>query len=88
MHSVTKATPIQFVDGKCYHINKQKSCKNDLCGYYVWFSHDLLLIPLGVEAYKHAIRKCTNILIQTHGATNYVAKYVVAFAISVHHFTK
>ena len=77
MHSVTKATPIQFVDGKCYHIKKQKSYKTALYDY-AWFSHDLLLIPLGVETYKHTKRKRTNILIQAHGATKYVVKYVAA----------
>ena len=40
-----KATAIQFIDGKCY-IQKQKSYKTALSGYYTSVSCDLLLMPL------------------------------------------
>ena len=43
MHTVTKATDIQFIDGKC-HIMKRKSLKTALSSYYICVSHDLLLM--------------------------------------------
>ena len=46
MHSVTKATNIQFINGKC-HIKKRKGCKTPLSGYYVYLSCDLLLMLSG-----------------------------------------
>ena len=48
MRIVTKATAIQFIDGKC-HIKKQKSLKIALSGYYACVSRDLLLVPLGAD---------------------------------------
>ena len=45
---VTKATAIQFIDGKC-HIKKQKSCKTALSGYYTCVSRNLLLMPSGTD---------------------------------------
>ena len=52
MRIVTKATAIQFIDGKC-HIKKQKSHKTTLSGYYVCASHDLLLMPSGVDTHTY-----------------------------------
>ena len=40
---VTKATAIQFIDGKC-HIKEQKSYETALSGYYTCVTHDLLLL--------------------------------------------
>ena len=45
-HSVTKVTPIQFIDGRS-HVNKRRCRKTALSGYYACFSRDLLLIPRG-----------------------------------------
>ena len=53
MRIVTKATAIQFIDGKC-HIKKWKSRKTALSGYYACVSCDLLLIPSGVDTHTHA----------------------------------
>ena len=52
MRIVTKATAIRFIDGKC-HIKKQKSRKTALSGYYACVSHDLLLMPSGVDTHTH-----------------------------------
>ena len=52
MHIVTKATAIQFLDGKC-HKKKRKSHKTALCGDYVCVSHDLLLMPSGVDTHTY-----------------------------------
>ena len=52
MRSVTKATPIQFIDSKT-HLKKQRSRKTTLSGYYSCLSRDLLLMPLGVDTHKH-----------------------------------
>ena len=52
MRIVTKATTIQFIDGKC-HIKKRKSRKTALSSYYACVSCDLLLVPLGADTYKH-----------------------------------
>ena len=52
MRTVTKATAIQFIDGKC-HIMKQKSHKTVLSGYYTCVSRDLLLMALGVDTHTH-----------------------------------
>ena len=52
--SVTKATFIQFIDGKC-HIKKQKGCKTALSGYYACLLRDLLLMPLGVDTHAYTI---------------------------------
>ena len=53
MHIVTKATAIQFIDGKC-HTQKQKSSKTALTGYYAYVSRDLLLMPSGADTHTHA----------------------------------
>ena len=50
--SVTKATTIQFTDGKC-HIKKRKSGKTALSSYYMHLSHDLLLMALGTDTQTH-----------------------------------
>ena len=52
MHSATKATSIQFIDGKC-HIKKQEIRKMALSGYYTCLSGELLLMPLGVDTHTH-----------------------------------
>ena len=48
--SVTKAMPIQFIDGKC-HIKKQKSHKTPLFSYYAYLSFDLSLKPSGADTH-------------------------------------
>ena len=48
MHSVTKITPIQFIDDK-YHIKKWKSCKAALSGYYTW----LIINALRADTHMH-----------------------------------
>ena len=53
MRSVTKATPIQFIDGRS-HMKKQRCHKTALSGYYACFSRDLLLMPSGAHARTHA----------------------------------
>ena len=45
-HTVTKATAIQFIDGKC-HIMKRKSRKAALSSYYACVLCDLLLMASG-----------------------------------------
>ena len=52
MGSVTKATPIQFTDGKS-GTKKRRGCKTVLPGYYTCLSHDLLLMALGADTYTH-----------------------------------
>ena len=52
MRTVTKATPIQFIDSRS-HMKKQRCCKTALSGYYTCFSCDLLLIPSGVDTHIH-----------------------------------
>ena len=47
---VTKATAIQFINGKC-HIKKCR--KTALSGYYACVSRDLLLMPSGVDTHTH-----------------------------------
>ena len=47
---VTKATAIQFIDGKCY-IQKQKRRKTALSGYYACVSCDLLLMLSGADTH-------------------------------------
>ena len=46
MCSVTKAIPIQFIDGKC-HIKKWRGRKTALSSYYACLSCDLLIMPWG-----------------------------------------
>ena len=48
MCTVTKATAIQFIDGKC-HIMKWESRTTALSGYYACISCDLLLMASGVD---------------------------------------
>ena len=52
MGSVTKATPIQFIDSNIC-IKKQRDHKTALSGYYVCFSRDLLLMASGAETHTH-----------------------------------
>ena len=52
MRTVTKATDIQFINGKC-HIMKQKSHKIVLSGYYTCVSCDLLLMASGADTHTH-----------------------------------
>ena len=52
MGSVTKATPIQFIDSKS-RIKKQRGHKTALSGYYACLSHDLLLMASGVDTHTH-----------------------------------
>ena len=67
---LTKATSIQFIDGKC-HIKKRKSCKTALSGYYACVSRDLLLMPSGADTHTHThthtyTRTCTHTHTHTH----------------------
>ena len=50
--SVTKATPIQFIDSKS-RIKERRGCKTALSGYYACLSHDLLLMALGAGTHTH-----------------------------------
>ena len=52
MGSVTKATPIQFTDGKC-RIKKRRDHKTALSGYYACLSRDLLLMASGADTHTH-----------------------------------
>ena len=49
---VTKATRIQFIDGKCQS-KKWKSRKTALSSYYICLSHDLLLMPSGADTHTY-----------------------------------
>ena len=55
MCSVTKATAIQFIDGKCHNNKEMESRKTALPSYYACVSRDLLLVPSGVDTHtcKH-----------------------------------
>ena len=59
--SVTKATTIHFIVGKC-HVKKRKSCKTALSGHYAWLSFDLLSMPLRAD---------TDTYINVHGQNNF-----------------
>ena len=50
--SVTKAMPIQLIDGRS-HMKKWRCCKTALSGYYAYFSCDVLLIPLGADTHTN-----------------------------------
>ena len=50
--SVTKATPIQFTNGKS-RIKKQRGRKTALSGYYTCLSCDLLLMASGADTHTH-----------------------------------
>ena len=50
MGIVTKATPIQFTDGKS-GIKKRRGRKTALPGYYACLSRDLLLMALGADTH-------------------------------------
>ena len=52
MGSVTKAMPIQFIDGNS-HLKKQRSHKTALFGYYACLSRNLLLMALGADTHTH-----------------------------------
>ena len=52
MCSVTKATPIQFINGKS-HVKKRRGHKTALSGYYTYLSHDLLLMSSGVDTHTY-----------------------------------
>ena len=52
MRSVTKAMPIQFIDGRS-HIKKRRGCKTTLSGYYTCPSCDLLLMLSGAHTHIH-----------------------------------
>ena len=70
---VTRATAIQFIDGKC-HIKKRKSYKTALSDYYACVSCDLLLMPWGrthtyIQAHTHP-RTHTHARAQTYRRMN------------------
>ena len=48
--SVTKATPIQFIDSKS-RIKKRRGRKAALSSYYACLSRDLLLMALGADTH-------------------------------------
>ena len=52
MGSVTKATPIQFTDGKSGK-KKRRGRKTALPGYYACLSRDLLLMASGADTHTH-----------------------------------
>ena len=52
MGSVTKATPIQFTDGKS-RVKKRRGRKTALSGYYACLSRDLLLMASEVDTHTH-----------------------------------
>ena len=52
MGSVTKATPIQFINSKS-RIKKRRGCKTALSGYYTYLSHDLLLMASGADTHTY-----------------------------------
>ena len=52
MGSVTKATPIQFINGKS-HKKKWRDCKTALSGYYTYLSRDLLVIASKADTHTH-----------------------------------
>ena len=52
MGSITKATLIQFTDGKS-RIKKQRSRKTALSNYYACLSCDLLLMASRADTHKH-----------------------------------
>ena len=50
--SVTKATPIQFINSKS-RIKKQRGRKIAVSGYYACLSRDLLLMASGADTHTH-----------------------------------
>ena len=52
MGSVTKATPIPFIDSKS-RVKKQRGRKTTLSGYYACLSRALLLMALGADIHTH-----------------------------------
>ena len=52
MGSVTKATPIQFTDGKS-DTKKRRGRKTALPGYYACLSRDMLLMASGADTRTH-----------------------------------
>ena len=52
MGSVTKATPIQFINSNS-HIKKRKRRKTSLSGYYTCLSRDLLLMASGADTHTY-----------------------------------
>ena len=50
--SVTKATPIQFINGKS-RIKKQRGRKTALSGYYACLSRGLLIMASGADTHTH-----------------------------------
>ena len=58
--SVTKAMPIQFINGRS-HIKKWRGHKTTLSGYYACLSRDLLLMALGADTHTYTnIRRLSN----------------------------
>ena len=52
MGSVTKATPIQFIDSKS-RIKKWRGRKTTISGYYECLSRDLSLMATGADTHTH-----------------------------------
>ena len=50
--NITKATPIQFTDGKS-RIKKRRGRKTALSGYYACLLRDLLLMASGADTHTH-----------------------------------
>ena len=68
--SVTKATPIQFINGNnC--IKKYRGRKTVLSGYYACLSHDLLLMALGHGADTHTYTRHTHTYTKVHGRNDF-----------------
>ena len=54
MHSVTKAMPIQFINGRSHNREmKWRSCKTALSSYYTCLSRDFSLMRSGADTNAH-----------------------------------
>ena len=75
MGSVTKATPIQFTDGKS-GIKKRRGCKTALPGYYACLSRDLLLMASGADTHTHIHQRSRTKRCQETRHAQPVAEYI------------
>ena len=77
MCSVTKAMPIQFIDGKS-HIKKWRGHKTALSSYYGCLSRDLLLMPSGwTHTHTPAFADKTILRSQAHGPHHFTSQPAV-----------
>ena len=66
---VTKATPIQFIDGRSL-IKKWRGRKTALSGYCAYLSCDLLLMPLGADTHTHTQTFTHKMILRNQASTN------------------